>query len=254
MHQNKLLNLLARNAKRGEFKAEDNTIYLYDMIVSSKEEAEWLGGVDAETFVQTLKSMSGDVSLRINSPGGDVFAARAMAQAIRDHGGKVTAHVDGYAASAASFITSVADETVMAPGSMLMIHKAWSLALGNSDDFKATATLLEKIDGTIAETYAASAAQRGKDGADFTALMAAETWLTGAEAIELGLADSVAESAPKVSAKWDLSAYDKPPQPAEEIAEPTVEITEEAPAVIDNTEIEAGHRRRVTALRLKQSA
>jgi ATP-dependent protease ClpP protease subunit len=130
---------LARNAKKGEFRAEGNTIYLYDVIVSTKEEAEWFGGVDAETFVQTLKGMSGDVSLRINSPGGDVFAARAMAQAIREHDGKVTAHVDGYAASAASFVTSVADETVDgARRSMLMIHKAWSIALGNSDDFMAT--------------------------------------------------------------------------------------------------------------------
>jgi ATP-dependent protease ClpP protease subunit len=227
MQKNRLLNLLRNNAKRGEFRAEGNTIYLYDVIVSSKEEAEWFGGVDAETFVQTVKGLKGDISLRINSPGGDVFAARAMAQAIREHDGKVTAHVDGYAASAASFVTSVADETVMGPGSMLMIHKAWSLALGNSEDMLATANLLEKIDGTIVETYDAAAKRRGMEPADFAELMAAETWLTGAEAIELGLADAIAEDAPKAKAEWDLSAYDN--APAEAAVEPLIvnELPEE---------------------------
>jgi ATP-dependent protease ClpP protease subunit len=212
MHKNRLLNLLRNNAKRGEFKAEGNTIYLYDVIVSSKEEADWFGGVDAETFVQTMKGMKGDISLRVNCPGGDVFAARAMAQAIREHDGTVTAHVDGYAASAASFVTSVADKTVMGPGSMLMIHKAWSLALGNADDMMATASLLEKIDGTIVETYEAAAKSRGKDVSDFAGLMSRETWLTGVEAIDLGLADEVAEASPKNAAKWDLSAYDNAPE------------------------------------------
>jgi enoyl-CoA hydratase/carnithine racemase len=96
---------------------------------------------------------------------------------------------------------------------MLMIHKAWSLALGNSDDMMATASLLEKIDGTIVETYEAAASRRGKEPANFAELMAAETWLTGAEAIDIGLADSVADDSPKARAKWDLSAYDNAPKP-----------------------------------------
>lgn len=260
MHHNKLLNLLRNNAKKGEFRAEGNTIYLYDVIVSSKAEAEWLGGVDAETFVQTIRGMTGDVSLRINSPGGDVFAARAMAQAIRDHQGTVTAYVDGYAASAASFVTSVADKTVMSQGSMIMIHKAWSIALGNADDFMATAALLEKIDGTIAETYAAAAERRKKAAPDFMALMADETWLTAQEAIDAGLADEVSDvSAPK--AKWDLSAYDKPPvetevydprieAEVEPAIEPEIEPVAE-PEVIAN-EIE--RRQRINALRLREAA
>mgnify|MGYP007071590346 CR=1 FL=1 len=256
MHHNKLLNLLRNNAKKGEFRAEGNTIYTNDVIVSSKAEAEWLGGVDAETFVQTIRGMTGDVSLRINSPGGDVFAARAMAQAIRDHQGTVTAYVDGYAASAASFVTSVADKTVMSQGSMIMIHKAWSIALGNADDFMATAALLEKIDGTIAETYAAAAERRKKSAPDFMALMADETWLTAQEAIDAGLADEVSDvSAPK--AKWDLSAYDKPPVQAQEpepepelVIEPEIEPVAE-PEIIAN-EIE--RRQRINALRLREAA
>lgn len=260
MHHNKLLNLLRNNAKKGEFRAEGNTIFLYDVIVSSKAEAEWFGGVDAETFVQTIRGMTGDVSLRINSPGGDVFAARAMAQAIRDHQGTVTAYVDGYAASAASFVTSVADKTVMSQGSMMMIHKAWSIALGNADDFMATAALLEKIDGTIVETYQAAAEKRKKTAPDFLGMMAAETWLTAQEAIDAGLADEVSADAVKASARWDFSAYDKPPAEVEAEIEPVIEpvvevedVTEPVaePEVITN-EIE--RRQRVNALRLREAA
>lgn len=230
MRQNRLLNLLSANKQRGEFKAEANTIYLYDSIVSSKADAEWFGGVDAETFVQTLRGLSGDVALRINSPGGDVFAARAMAQAIKDHAGTITAYVDGYAASAASFITSAADRVVMSDGSMLMIHKAWTLGFGNADDLMATATLLAKIDDTIAATYEASAKRRDKYTTmdEFAAFMASETWLTGQEAIDIGMADEIATDGPKDTTRWDMSAYGAAPSAKKEITK-TEPVEVEAP-------------------------
>lgn len=234
MHRNKLLNLLATNRCRGEFRAETgtgeagagNVIYLYDAIVSSKIEAEWWGGVDAETFAQALRGMSGDVALRINCPGGDVFAGRAMAQAIRDYPGQVTAYVDGYAASAASFVTSAADRVVMADGAMLMIHKAWTMAWGNTDDLTATALLLAKIDGTIAATYENAAKKRGVtcSADEFTVLMAAESWFTGPEAIEHGLADEIAAESVKPAARWDFSAYANGPKATCVTVEVTVEV------------------------------
>lgn len=251
MQPNRLFNLFRANAKAGEFRAEGNTLYLYDVIVSSKADAEWLGGCDAETFVQTLNGMTGDVAVRLNSPGGDVFAGVAMAAAIKAYPGKVTAHVDGYAASAASVVAAAADSVTMAPGAFQMIHKAWTMALGNADDFMSTASLLEKIDGTLADGYAAAAASRGKDSdaAAFGALMAAETWLTAQEAIDLGLADEIGAAAPKARTAWDLSAYAKPP--AQDAIE-TPEITDEpeAPAVVNETE----HRKRIHALRLHTPA
>lgn len=230
MALSKLHCLLAHNRGKGQFRAEGNTIYVYDVIVASEADAAWFGGVAAETFVQQLKGMAGDVAVRVNSPGGDVFAGRAMAAAIREHAGQVTVHVDGYAASAASFLTSAADRTVMAAGSMIMIHKAWTLALGNADDFMATAALLDKIDGSIAETYAATAKRRGVDPADFPALMAAETWFTPAEAIAAGLADAVAEDGPKARLDWDLSAYEHAPTAARAAASAAdVQVVESAP-------------------------
>lgn len=252
--RNRLFDFFMANRKRGEFRAEgeSNTIYLYDVIVGSKAEAEWWGGVDAETFTKTLLSMTGPVSLRINSPGGDVFAARAMAQAIRDYPDEVTAYVDGYAASAASFITSVADRTVMADGSFLMIHECWTFTVGNKRDHAAGAELLGKIDVSIVETYRAAAEGRGKEPADFEALVNAETWLTADEAIELGLADEKSTGGAKASA-WDLSAYGRapatPPPPAEVVADPVPVVTPENTMNEDNA-----RRSRLAALRLRQTA
>lgn len=211
MIKNRLLALLASNARKGEFKAEGNVIYVYDVIVASDAEAAWFGGVSAESFVKALRAMSGDVEIRINSPGGDVFGAKAMAHAVREYAGTVTAHIDGYAASAASYLATSAESTIMAPGSMLMIHKAWTIALGNADEFKATAALLEKIDGTIAADYTASAARRGKDAPDFAALMAEETWFTPVEAIAAGLADEEAGENIESKICWDFSAYERVP-------------------------------------------
>ena len=208
--------LIQANRGRGSFRAEGNRLVIYDVIVASDADAAWLGGVSAETFQREIRAMGGDIELRINSPGGDVFAARAMAQAIREHPGKVTAYVDGVAASAASLLAVTAAETVMAPGSMMMIHEAWTIALGNKGDFLATAALLEKIDASIVETYQAKAG--GKPEA-WAAAMAAETWYTAAEAVAAGLADRVSEAkAPAAQAAWDLGVYDNAAEAVDRVA------------------------------------
>lgn len=221
-----LLKLLADNRqaqRRFEVKAQGDTaeVFLYDAIVSSTEEAEWFGGVAPEPFVKALRAIDAKtINLRINSPGGSVFAARAIEQALRDHPAKVVAHIDGLAASAATFITMAADEVVMGKGALFMIHKAWTGMYGNADALRAEAELLDKIDGTLADTYAERTKQSRERIADW---MAAETWFTAAEAVEHGFADRVAESAPKAGA-WNLSAYSNAPEaPA---ADPTPEITQ----------------------------
>ncbi len=216
--KNRLLNLLLANRARGSFKAAaaDNTIELYDVIVSSDAEAQWYGGVSLQAFSKALAGMTGDVHLRINSPGGDVFAGIAMAQLIREYkGGQVIAHVDGYAASAASLVAIAGAKCIMAPSSMMMIHKAWTFAIGNSDDLLETADLLDKIDGQLAETYASKS---GKKAAEFTAMMAKDTWFTPQEAIEAGLCDEIAPDAAKpaeaaAAALWDMSAFENAPKP-----------------------------------------
>jgi len=203
-----------KGAPKAETEASPNeaTLYLYDVIV---DDPYW-GGVSAEDFVLALAeaSVTADViHLRMNCPGGDVFAARAMEAAVRGTSKKVIAHVDGYAASAASFLALACDEVQMAPGAFFMIHKAWTLAMGNADDLASTAALLAKIDDSLVATYAKETGQPAKD---IAGMMAAETWLTAEEAVALGFADSIMEDAPKESAKatasWNLAAYDNAPR------------------------------------------
>ena len=216
--KNRLNKLYADNRKAAARKFEvvakadssEVDIFLYDHIVSSEDEAEWWGGVAPESFVRAVYAVdpSHTINLRVNSPGGSVFAARAMEQALRAHKGKVVVHIDGLAASAATFVSMAGDEVVMAKGAMFMIHKAWTGMWGNAEDLRKEADLLDKIDGTLAETYAD---KTGKDIAAITEWMAAETWFTAQEALDAGFATSIAEAEAKALA-WDLSAYQNAPK------------------------------------------
>jgi ATP-dependent Clp protease protease subunit len=251
------MSLYSANRGKGAAMAVDvsgreATVEVYDMIVASQADVDWYGGgVAADTFARTLRGLDVDtVHLRINSPGGDVFAGVAMAQAIRETRAKVIAHVDGYAASAASLITVAADEAVIAPGGMVMIHKAWTIALGNADDMMATAGLLEKIDADLVAAYVAKA---GGEADEWLAAMAAETWYRADEAVAAGLVDSVAVAAdkmkPEASARFDLSAYVNAPQPDTEI-----EALDVADAGDVGATDEIERRKRLLAVRLKQAA
>jgi len=257
MSRKPLFNLLAQNARKGAIRADasDNTIWLYDVVVGSDDEAEWWGGVSPEAFAKTLRTMSGPVTLRINSPGGDVFAGIAIAQAIREYADGVTVKIDGLAASIASVIAIAGREVTAAPGSFVMIHKAWTMMIGNSDDLTREAALLEKVDGSLAGQYLAKAG----DGTDWVAAMKAETWYTAEEAVAAGLIDSIIGVAPAQVAQacWDLSAFSNPPAQHGPVVIPEAEPTPAAETVTEpsaetmNNEIAARQRALALALRLQ---
>lgn len=211
-----LIKLLALNKGRGKFRAETSadsaTIYLYDVIVS---DSYW-GGVDPISFAKQLLAIDAPtIHLRINSPGGDVFAARAMEQAIRQHPSNIIAHIDGYAASAASYLALAADSVEIAAGGFFMIHKAWTVAFGNADELTKTADLLTKIDESLVNTYVT---ETGQDAQQVRDWMAAETWFTAEEAVQYGFADNIAQAADKSASNavdWDFSAYGNAPIAAE---------------------------------------
>lgn len=245
--RNSLFALLQANSRRGSFKAEGSTILVYDVIVGSDAEAEWLGGVSPEAFRKALASIDGDVTIRVNSPGGDVFGARAMVQAMKEHAGKITVHVDGYAASAASLIAAAGDTTIMADGAFIMIHNSWTITLGNSQDHDKTKSLLDQIDQSLAETYAA----RGKKTAEeFAALMTEETWLGPAAALEAGLADEVmaASDSRSARAQWNLAAYRAAPAapPA-----PPANNPDPAPSPSAEAQVQQQAEARIRAARLR---
>ncbi|ABI59716.1 peptidase S14, ClpP [Nitrosomonas eutropha C91] len=222
---------------RAELSGDEATIYLYDTIVSD----DFWGGVTAISFVKELMAIKAPViHLRINSPGGDVFSARAIETAIREHNSEVIAHIDGVAASAASYIALAADNIVIAEGAFYMIHKAWSFAMGNADDLLEMAALLEKVDESLVTTYAKRTGQAEDQIRDW---MRNETWFSAAEAVEYGFADSVAEDGPSASASigWDLSAYNAAPiiRQAQQSAEPAEQ---------DLPKIDTGYLQRIAAL------
>lgn len=238
------MKLIALNRKRGEFRADVQgdaaTIYLYDFIVNSDDEAEWFGGVSPEAFTKALRAMTAPViHLRVNSPGGSVFAARAIEQAMREHNSQIIAHIDGVAASAAGFAVMGADEIEIAPGGMFMVHQASTFAFGNADDLMAAAGVLEQIDVSQVETFAQ---RTGQSADDLRKWVAAETWFDAKRAVELGFADRIAGGNPEkvaatAAARWDLSAYTHAP---------VVQTSASVPAALsstpDETDREALHR------------
>lgn len=210
MHK-RLLQLLRDNAKR-EISAlkvidegDSTTIYLYDVI-------DPYFGVDAQAFNKQLLALQGkSVTLRINSPGGDVFDGRAIATAIAQHG-DVTVMIDGLAASAATYVAIAAKEVRMAEGAFFMVHNAWTLAYGNKSDLINTADLLDKIDQSIINDYAKKTSQSLEA---ITAWMDAETWFSAEEALANGFVDQVF-TGNDVNNSWNLEAFSNTPQALKE--------------------------------------
>lgn len=149
-------------------------------------------GVTAEAFLTDLgQHGSRDITLRINSEGGEVFDGVAIYNALQRHAGRIEGHVDGLAASAASFIAMACDEIVVEPGAQMMIHDAIGMCYGNAAEMTKMVKMLNTTSDTIAAIYAERA---GGAPADWRALMSAEdTWYDGPAAVAAGLADRVGE-------------------------------------------------------------
>lgn len=157
-------------------------LYIYD-------EIGWFG-VSATDFTAELRGLNANaIDLHINSPGGSASDGVTIYNALASHPAQVTTIVDGWAASAASVVAMAGDRIEMREGSLMMIHKASGPCYGNDDDMEATAQILRKVSGSIADIYTA---RRGGDRDKWLAAMAAETWYTPAEAVTVGLADQAA--------------------------------------------------------------
>lgn len=180
------------------------TFRLYDPVDSWGE--YW--GVSAKEFAGALDDLPStveEIRLHINSPGGEVFEGVAILNLLRAHDARVVAIVDGLAASAASFIACGADEVVMARNSEMMIHDAWGLCVGNAEDMRSLADMLDSISDNIASVYAEKA---GGTVAEWRAAMAKETWYSAEEAVGAGLADRLdKKSADDAKNRFDLSIF-----------------------------------------------
>ena len=145
--------------------------------------------ISANAFADQLKDLPNtvnEIELRVNSPGGDVFEGYSIYNRLKQHSAKVTAYVDGYAGSIASLIIMAADEIVMGDVATIMIHKPWTMALGNSNELMGTIERLDAIEDQLISAYK----KRTKlDRAELQGMLAAETEFNTETAIELGFAD-----------------------------------------------------------------
>lgn len=149
-------------------------------------------GVDAAQLAREVRDLdAGQITVNINSPGGDVFDGITILNALRQHPARVVANVMGLAASAASFIACGCDEVVMAENSMLMIHDASGVVMGTAGDMAEMAELLDKLSDNIAAIYAAKAGGTAENWRD---VMKGEKWYTASEAVDAGLADRLDKS------------------------------------------------------------
>jgi ATP-dependent protease ClpP protease subunit len=163
----------------------DNTISMFDPIGQDF----WTGeGVTTKRIAAALRTIGpkNDVTVLLNSPGGDVFEGLSIYNLLRDHKGSVTVKVLGLAASAASIIAMAGDEVLVARAGFLMIHNTWAVAVGNRNDLRDMADTLEPIDAAMASIYTA---RTGLETKAVQKMMDAETWIGGAAAVDQGFAD-----------------------------------------------------------------
>lgn len=176
------------------------------------DEIGWFG-VTAADFVKDVAGVTGDLEVHMNCPGGDVFEGVAIYNALKQHKAAVAVHVDGLAASAASFIAQAArpGQLVIAKTASMMIHDAFGMGIGNAADMRQLADLLDQQSDNIAGIYAD---RSGKPVADWREAMRAESWYVGQQAVDAGLADEV-QGGPAAENTWDLSVFARRPgQPA----------------------------------------
>ncbi|WP_312795559.1 head maturation protease, ClpP-related [Tianweitania sp.] len=192
-------------ARSGVEAGDSPTISMFDFIgdegFSDARMAAALRTIGADT----------DVTLEINSPGGDYFQGVAIFNMLARHRGRVTVHIMGIAASAASLVAMAADRILIPANAEIMIHKAWGITVGNDEDHKSAIDTLKHLDNAMAETYAKRA---GREPAEMLRMMAKNggdgTYLRGQAAIDMGLADALLDA--KAQAPVYADATDDLPQ------------------------------------------
>ena len=144
--------------------------------------------VTPQLFKDELNAGSGDITVWINSPGGDCVAAAQIYNMLADYKGNVTVKIDGIAASAASVIAMAGDNVLMSPVSMMMIHNPATVAFGDHTEMAKAIEMLEGVKDSIINAYSL---KTGMSRAKLSRLMDAETWMDATKAVELGFADDI---------------------------------------------------------------
>lgn len=234
--------------------ANDSNELILEGVIASES---WFDDeVTPKMFREQLSGRSGPLTVRINSPGGDVFAGVSIYNMLNEYDGEVTVKVDGLAASIASLVSMAGDKIIMLPGAMMMVHKPWTFATGNADDLTQVVEMLEKTCASMIPIYAE---RTGQTEAKIEELLSAETWMTGEDAVVLGFATEAepaktslaqslknalafgetvknAVSQPAMAMLTKLKAQQIEVQEAEEVEETDVTVTTSSADEADTTE------------------
>jgi ATP-dependent Clp endopeptidase proteolytic subunit ClpP len=167
------------------FKVSDRSIYIYDEI------SDYFG-VGSSQIIEALEDLgdTSPISIRINSPGGDVVEGLAIFNAIRRHSGAVNTFNDSLAASCGSYIFAAGDNRVAAANSILMIHDPWGMSIGNAAEHRKTADTYDKFADSLVRDYATSS---GLPEDEIRNIMAAETWYGADDALAQGFATEIGD-------------------------------------------------------------
>lgn len=163
----------------------ERTLFLNGTIAS---ESWFDDDVTPQLFKDELNSGSGDITVWINSPGGDCVAAAQIYNMLMDYKGNVTVKIDGIAASAASVIAMAGTKVLVSPVSMLMIHNPMTVAAGNTEEMERAISMLDSVKDSIINAYEI---KTGLSRAKISHLMDAETWMDAGSAVEMGFADEI---------------------------------------------------------------
>ncbi len=163
----------------------ERTLFLNGMI----SDETWYGDeVTPQLFKDELNAGNGNITVWINSPGGDVFAAAQIYNMLRDYKGSVTVKIDGIAASAASVIAMAGDTVCVSPVAMMMIHNPATMAMGEAKDMQKAIVMLNEVKESILNAYEF---KTGLTRARLSHMMDDETWFNAKKAVELGFADKI---------------------------------------------------------------
>ena len=177
------------------------------------EESFWGDEITPQMFRDELNAGEGDVTVRINSPGGNVFAAAEIYTMLKDYKGSITVKIDAIAASAASVVAMAGDTVQMSPVAMLMIHDPSTVAMGNTKDMEKAIEVLNEVKESIINAYASKS---GLSHARIANLMSNETWMNAKKAVELGFADEILFSKKEDEPDSDPANPDKPEKTPDE--------------------------------------
>lgn len=185
----------------------ERTLFLNGTIA---EESWFDDDVTPQLFRDELNAGNGDITVWINSPGGDCVAAAQIYNMLMNYKGNVTIKIDGIAASAASVIAMAGTKVIMSPVSMMMIHNPATAAFGDSADMQKAIAMLDEVKESIINAYEI---KTGLSRTKLSHLMDAETWMDANSAIEMGFADEIMQrnvsdniEVPKVSMVFSQAA------------------------------------------------